>query len=243
MAVRPFLFTVATDPAADGQWVLYSDTGYGERGQDPARTDGWQQYVGAQGRVGWGLTVLGRLGFGTKEDGGVGNLEEAEVLKDVLTGAAPLSAGVGARRELDGSFTALGRVVFGRTFAKDDLFTNVRFERSFERDRDELDLMASVAWMHRFGDVASAGVEVLAQDLEGLWEPDEAEGGARLFIGPTVRAAIPATSFYLALGGGPVLRASRSPRINDAPRDLSTRSGYAIRLSIGFQPPSSASAR
>jgi hypothetical protein len=35
------------------------------------------------------------------------------------------------------------------------------------------------------------GVEMIGEDLEGFWEPNEAEGGARLLIGPSMRVASP----------------------------------------------------
>ncbi len=235
-SARPFLSTVATHAGGEGQWLVYSDTGYGERGQDPIRTDGLQEYLGVQGRFAGGWTLLGRIGLGSKEEGGVGSLEEAELLKDVSSGAIQLSGGLGLRREPDGSMTALGRLVLGRASRTNAFFSNVRFERSFEGGRDGLDLIASISWMHRLGEIGSAGVEVLGQDIEGLWEPEESEGGARIYVGPTIHVAIPATRLYAALAVGPVFQASRSPRTSSAPRDLSARSGYSVRLSFGYQP-------
>ncbi len=90
-------------------------------------------------------------------------------------------------------------------------------------------------------------------DVKRSGSQPSARGPAETFTGsvridplnqaaPPARA-IPATSFSVALGGGPVLRASRSPRTSGAPRDLSTRSGYAVRFSIGYQPPSAGASR
>ena len=52
-------------------------------------------------------------------------------------------------------------------------------------DRDELDLMVSLAGAISITPWFSQGLELAAEDLEGLWEPDEAEGGARFMAGPT----------------------------------------------------------
>jgi len=70
---------------------------------------------------------------------------------------------------------------------------NVQGEKIFNQGRDEIDLlvMAGTAW--RVGSSVRLGAEYVGQDLEALYEDDEAEGGARHMIGPSVS---------LDLGGG-----------------------------------------
>jgi hypothetical protein len=53
-------------------------------------------------------------------------------------------------------------------------------------DRDTADLVLGLAAMARAHERLRAGGEVLIEDLEGLWEPDEAEGGVRLLLGPAL---------------------------------------------------------
>ena len=85
----------------------------------------------------------------------------------------------------------MGRVAIGRTFARSSLFGNLRFERPLTTGRDAADLVTTVGWMRRVGPALNVGVEAVGEDLEGLWEADEAEGGAKLFAGPSLHFARP----------------------------------------------------
>jgi len=80
------------------------------------------------------------------------------------------------------------------------------------------------------------GLELVGQDLEGFWEEEEAEGGAVLFFGPTFVATIPDNSWTIILGGGPILRATKSAEANLAPRDLPTtqNNGYIIHAAFNY---------
>lgn len=70
-------------------------------------------------------------------------------------------------------------------------------------------------------------VEAVGSDLEGYWESDEAEGGATLYVGPTL-AFSPAASWRFVVGGGLVLRAASSTAAPSAEQ----RSGYVLRTSV-----------
>ena len=80
------------------------------------------------------------------------------------------------------------------------------------------------------------GFEAVGQDLEGYWDPVEAEGGTTLFIGPTMTFAIPVTSWTLSLGAGPIFRATHSIQTSFAQRDIpsSTKNGFVIHAVINF---------
>jgi hypothetical protein len=77
-------------------------------------------------------------------------------------------------------------------------------------------------------------VEAVGQDLEGFWDPAEKDGGARLMAGPTIAIAPPTAHWQLTVGGGPVLRATRSDFASGAERPLPTRNGYVLRSAVGF---------
>jgi hypothetical protein len=64
-------------------------------------------------------------------------------------------------------------------------------------DRDAVDLIVGMVGSVAAGSRVRVGIELLAEDLEGFWEAEEAEGGARLLGGPTA---------WLDLGGGWDLR-------------------------------------
>jgi hypothetical protein len=82
-----------------------------------------------------------------------------------------------------------------------------------------------------------AGVEALGEDLEGFWEADEAEGGAKLLVGPSVNYAPRGSRFAFSVCGGPIFYATHSNVIpSEAVRDLSEvgQNGYTVRAQISF---------
>jgi len=81
------------------------------------------------------------------------------------------------------------------------------------------------------------GIEAIGEDLEGFWEAGEAEGGARLLVGPSLRVTPRGHPWHLSVAGGPVVHATRSSRAGDVVRALPAstgRNGYAVRASLGY---------
>jgi hypothetical protein len=236
--LRPFVFTVTTGvPSESERWTVQYDTGYADRTAGPFGYDGLEQRVGVQGSLGAGLTVLGAFGLGVAGQGGTNDTQQAELLKDILgpTRVVQLSGGMGVRREWQGTTVLLGRVALGHTFAHSSAFGNLQFEKPFAKDRDDLDLITSVGWLHHVAGSLDVGVEGIGEDLEGFWEADEAEGGAKLFLGPSIHLTPANHRFYASLCGGPVFYATHSDRTSGAPRALgATGNGYTLRLAVGY---------
>lgn len=237
--VRPFVFTVTTEaPSAAERWSVQYEAGYAERTATPFGYDGVEQRARVQGGLRHGFTVLGQLGLGVGDGGVTNSTQEVEVLKDVVGATAPvqLAGGLGLRREWDGGTVLTGRVAFGRAFDRASLFGNVRLEKPLARDRDAVDLVTSAGWMHEVGRGVHAGVEAVGEDLEGFWEADEAEGGAKLFVGPSVHLAPAGRRFYASVCGGPILYATRSGRTSAALRPLgASGNGFSLRLAMGYR--------
>jgi hypothetical protein len=147
---------------------------------------------------------------------------------------------MGIRHESSGVNVLLGRVVAGRSFDAWRLDGNALFEKPYAAlGRDALDLITTVGVSRRLFPAVYAGAELIGEDLEGFWEADEAEGGARVLIGPSLRIAPTTKRWQVSVAGGPVIHATRSDRISEATRGLSMsngRNGYAVRaaLSYGF---------
>lgn len=59
-------------------------------------------------------------------------------------------------------------------------------------ERDELDVMVALGASVRTGRLLVIGVEAAGEDLEGLADDEEAEGGAKLLAGPSLRLELPA---------------------------------------------------
>lgn len=114
----------------------------------------------------------------------------------------------------------------------------MRFEKAFDKTRDKLDFISSLGYQHRLGDQLYLGIEALGQDLEGFWEKDEAEGGAKLMLGPSVNFTPNHSKLSFTLAGGPVFYATRSSVLpSEAIRELESgavRNGYTMRAMINF---------
>jgi hypothetical protein len=237
---QPFVFTVTTLPAnsADDRWAVRYEGGYGEHASEPMGFDGLTQRLSVQGSLPHGVTLLGQIGLGLGHDGagGTSTSQELEVLKDLTRArqAVGLTVGLGMRHEWEGTTVMLGRVSAGHDFGGALLFGNVRFERPFGTGRDSIDLITTLGYMHRIGRALHLGVEALGEDLEGFWEEEEAEGGAKLFVGPSMRVAPSGAAWSVSLAGGPIVHATRSGRTSPAVRPLAaTDNGYTLRLSFG----------
>jgi hypothetical protein len=234
--VQPFVFTLTTlrPEGAERVGVRY-DAGYAERTAPLFGYDGLEQRLAAQASLAAGFTLVGSAGFGVGERG-TGSILEAELMKDVFGASSglQLSLGGGVRREWSGSPALLARASIGRAGRRSTLFGNLRLEKPLEHGRDAVDVITSLGFHHRLGPALHLGLEALGEDLEGFWEREEAEGGARLFLGPSLHWA-PGRRLYASLAGGPIVYATRSGRASDAPRPLgASGNGYTVRLSLGW---------
>jgi hypothetical protein len=78
-------------------------------------------------------------------------------------------------------------------------------------------------------------LEAVGEDLEGLWDAEEAEGGAKVLIGPSLNMTTKNNRLSFALSGGPVFYASNSPITNNqALRELPGQSGLSLRAKVIF---------
>jgi hypothetical protein len=240
--VRPFVFTVTTGPSGSASlpdprpWTAYYDSGYGQRTGEPFGYDGVEQRFGVQGRLGAGFTLLGHVDLGIG-DVTTRSSQQAELLKDVLgsTSSVRFAVGVGARREWEGTSAVLARVCLGWSRPKTVLFGNALIEKPFAAGRDAVDLITTLGWLQNVGHGLRLGVEAVGEDLEGFWEAEEAEGGAKLYAGPALHWTAPAGRLWLSAGGGPIVYATRSSRSSPAPRPLdATGNGFTMRVSVGY---------
>ena len=78
---------------------------------------------------------------------------------------------------------------------------------------------------------------MIGEDLEGFWERNEAEGGARLLMGPSVRFAPPSGHWQVSAAGGPIVYASRNSNTSDAARTVpaaSSRDSFGFKTSLSY---------
>jgi hypothetical protein len=148
-----------------------------------------------------------------------------------------VAVGVGMRHEVGGVNVLLGRIAAGRRFTDAwRLDGNAVFEKPFSAERDAVDLITTLGVARRVTSTVHVGIEMIGEDLEGFWEADEAEGGARLLVGPSIRIAPAAEHWQASVAGGPVVHATRSVVRSDATRSLpvANRDGYAVRAAVTY---------
>lgn len=237
---QPFVFSVTTSEAARHATTMTYDTAFGERPFDTSTDAGrLEQRVGLQASFGGRFTLLASLGV-SPDERDLRVSQRAELLVNLLSASqhgVSLAGGVGMRHESAGIDVLVGRVAVGRPLGVSRLQANVLFEKPLASDRDPVDLVTTVGWTRPVTPSVWLGAEGIGEDLEGFWDPNEAEGGARLLIGPSVRVAPPSRQWSLALTGGPVLRASTSARTSPAERALprqTARNGFAVRASVSY---------
>jgi hypothetical protein len=237
---RRFLFSVSTLPSTRTRATVQLDSGFGERAFDVTDSDRPEQRLSVQAFLGRRVTFLGRVGVSSDERD-LRSSQQGELLYSVVHAPAvegSLALGMGMRHEPSGVNVLLGRVAAGRSFSAWRLDGNALFERPFAIGRDSIDLITTMGVSRRLLPALYAGLEFIGEDLEGFWEAAEAEGGARILIGPSIRVAPPARRWQVSVAGGPVIHASRSGLTSEATRGLplsSSGNGYAARAALSVE--------
>ncbi len=230
---QPFLFTTLPLNGQPGGALLTTlDAGYAERSFAAVAPERLEMRAGVQSLLSRRFSLLASAGVVPGgEDSGV--TLGAEVMMDLL-GSRPgsLAVGLGGGRDYDGTGVAAAHMVAARRGSDWQVAGNVRLEHPFDPDRDAMDVLTSIGYERSLGSGVALGIEAVGEDLEGLVEAEEAEGGARLMLGPTLALAAPQSRWFLLLGGGPVLYVNRNSRTSPAIRDLNTASGFALRISV-----------
>jgi hypothetical protein len=234
---RPFVFSVATTPAPRGTSVLVDyDLGVGDSTFQSTSVDGAEQRIGVMATVGrWILS--GRVGL-APVDAAYHTSQQAEVLYALLRQAdhgVTMAVGGGMLHEAGGANVGLARLTVGREFARWRAHGNLLLQKPFADNRDAVDLVTSVGWAWRATDTFAIGVEGIGEDLEGFWESEEAEGGARLLVGPSLHLAPANGRWQFSLAGGPMFHPKDTGLSSAAVRDLPALShsrGFAVRTSF-----------
>src|SRR4029077_4392016 len=126
----------------------------------------------------------------------------------------------------------LARAVAGRESETWRLHGNLLLQKPLSSARDAIDLITTVGGAWKLTPSFSLGIEGIGEDLEGFWDPFEAEGGARMLVGPSFHVAPPGKKWQFTATGGPAFHPSDTGRSSDALRDLPSarqRVGYALK--------------
>jgi hypothetical protein len=233
---RPFVFSLNTSATASSPEVRVDyEVGVGDTFRQQ-QTNGPEQRLGLQASVGR-LTFVGNVGVSTSGDSYLQS-QQAEMLVSLFAPGASrlaLAVGGGVLHEAAGATVLLARVVAGHEWAMTRVHGSVLFEKPLATARDAVDLITSVGWAARITPAWSLGVEAMGEDLEGFWNPQEAEGGSRMLVGPSVHVAPPGKPWQLTVAGGPAFHPSASGRASDALRSLPAAVAgrdYAVRTVV-----------
>ncbi len=110
-------------------------------------------------------------------------------------------------RELSRDNGAWGRVSIAQDVGRVRFGSTLHGEHIFANGRDGVDVMVMAGASYNVVGPLRAGVEYVAQDIEGAVDRTEAEGGMRHFIGPT--ASVELLGKRLTLNGGPAFGLSK----------------------------------
>jgi hypothetical protein len=237
---RPFLFSVTTTTDAEKPAIrLDYDVGAGERAFQSDTSNQPEQRVGVQASRGR-FTAIGRVGL-VSAGSSYQSSQSGELLVSLLEPAPnslAIAAGGGVLHEAGGTNVLLARVIGGREAESWRLHGNAVFQKPLAEDRDAVDLITTVGWAWKATRSVAFGVEGIGEDLEGFWEAEEAEGGARLLVGPSLHVAPPGHKWQLNATGGPSFHPSNTGRSSDALRDLppsDKRVGYAVKVGLTYR--------
>ncbi|MCJ8209924.1 hypothetical protein MUY27_09400 [Mucilaginibacter sp. RS28] len=237
--VQPFLFSVNTLTAETPFWNLQYSGSYGERTAYPFGYDGVDQQLSVKGYLGNRFTLFSSAALGFDHAGHVASAQQAEVIRDFIGGKKAFGArfglGMGVSHDFSNTTAIFSRVTGSFEVAKWRVGGNLRFEKAFSTRRDDIDLITSFGFHHRIAGSFFAGVEAIGQDLEGFWEQDEAEGGAKLLVGPSINMAPANSRFAFSICGGPVFYATHSTVMpSQAIRDIPLQNGFTLRGMVSF---------
>jgi hypothetical protein len=240
VTAQPFLFSVNTLTDANPRWNLNYSGSYGERVAGPFGYNGVDQQFAVKGYLGNRFTLYANAAFGLARNGGVNSAQQAEVIRNFIGGrqwfGPGIGIGLGVSRDMSNVKSMFSRVTAYFNTSNWRLGGNMRIEKAFDSSRDNIDLITSIGVHRHITGSLYGGLEAVGQDLEGFWEADEAEGGARLLVGPSLNMVPVNSRFAFSVCGGPVFYATRSSVLpSQAIRDLNYgQNGFTLRAMVTF---------
>lgn len=236
---EPFLFSVTTLTQEDLKWSLDYSASYGERVTGPFGYEGVGQHIAVKGYLGNKLTGYATAAFGFSGKNQVTSMQHAEVLRDFVNvkklGGLRLGAGLGVTRDYSSVFSLMSRITLSYDAPQWKAGGNLLLEKAFADGRDAIDVVTSLGFHYRLAGRLYGGFETVGEDLEGFWDEEEAEGGAKLLVGPSVNMTSKNSKLFFSLSGGPVFYATRNEASNvEAIRNLPSQPGMTIRARVVF---------
>jgi len=205
--------------------------GFGSRDQRIAGVSGWEERLSFRSPLGDRFLWIGEVGMNEEEGIGLRTAFATGVRLDLSYRAPfPLAFSGSVRREYSGGIALESRLIGGVVLDRAQFLFNLVGEKAFAPGRDPLDLHLRAGHTVRVSSRISVGIEYVGDDLEALWEPEEAEGGSRHFFGPLLELRLLPT-LATALEPGVELHL---PEAGD-PRGSTPRLGSLWRFGLFFR--------
>ncbi len=238
-SAEPFLFSTTTLTPEDLKWSLDYSSSYGEKVTGPFGQEGVGQQVGVKGYLGKQFTVYAHAAVGNTFSSKVSSAQQVEVIRDFIggkkIGGLRVGLGLGMRRDYSSTNSILSRATIAYDATRWKTGGNILFEKAIAANRDKIDIISSIGFHYRLKGKFYGGLEAVGEDLEGLWDAEEAEGGAKILIGPSLNMTTKNNRLSFALSGGPVFYATSNPITNNqALRELPNQSGLSLRARVIF---------
>ncbi|MBB3188316.1 hypothetical protein [Microbacter margulisiae] len=237
---EPFMYSVTTLTSQDLKWSMHYAGSYGQNVEGPFGYEGVSQQIAVKGYLGNRLTLLANASLGIPNEGGnVTSAQQVEVIRDLIGGkrlmGLRIGLGLGVSNDFSNAKSLLSRLTLAYDMPYLKLSGNALFEHTFLKGRDPLDVIINLGAQYCVAGNLYAGLEAVGQDLEGFWETDEAEGGAKMLVGPSLSLAPKKSRLSFSLCGGPEIRATHSQMTNPyAIRELPVQSGFVVMGSVIF---------
>ncbi len=229
-------FTIEPTQAEAGKFYVNYESGYSLRAMHPFGEEGVEQRAGVVYGLSKRFSFLGMASAVADQSVGLRfGSGQFELMGKIFTQEKQglnFSASVGYLREYLGTNVLMGRLAVSRQLNRFQVQGNAIFEKPLARYRDPLDFITTFAAGYQLRANMWIGIDAIGEDLEGLVESDEAEGGAKFMVGPTALFQV-TKKLHLRAGGGPIFYLTQNIPISQAPRILPPgKSGYTIRFSM-----------
>lgn len=185
----PFVFQAVPQAEAPGSVFGGYAISYGRRATPPLAPDGVEHawFAGFHALETLSARLSATLATRERLSGRAWRLgaEVRQVLLSRERHGVDLGVTAGYSRELDRAHVVAGSLQAAGAMGPVEVAGTVYLEKAFAAGRDAVDVIVTAGAAYAVASFASLGLEYQGQDLEDLWEREEAEGGARHLVGPS----------------------------------------------------------
>jgi len=192
------IYNISISPTEKTNSIKFDiSTGWGTRYVPPKWATGTEIWMGSSYGITDNLFVKGSGGYNLSSGAGGFKLDtgykvyDKNLLQVTIVGSL--------LRETTGIYATDFNIIVSKTINNINLISNNLFEKAFAENRDGVD------WNLTFGasyslNIFNIGLEYIGEDIEDMWEDEEAEGGANNLFGMLLSVEMDKYGFSLTPG-------------------------------------------